>query len=75
MQKSFYKSIAPFVVSIFIVGYYAAIGLVLFKSDIPAIMKIAVVVISIAISAVMVAVFIERIKEIRSGEEDDIGKY
>jgi hypothetical protein len=37
--------------------------------------KIMVLVVSVIITVLLVAVLIERIKEISKGEEDDLGKY
>jgi energy-converting hydrogenase Eha subunit C len=69
------KILAPVIVTICIALYYAGVGIFLVKADVPATIKIAAVIMSIIITIVLIVVLIERIKEIRSGEEDDLGKY
>lgn len=41
----------------------------------PAFIRVGVVIITITVIALLTAVFIQRIKEIHGGEEDDISKY
>lgn len=66
--------IAPIVVSIIIIFYYVVyFGLIITLLD--GVWKYALGIIPLALSAVMVKVCIERINEIRKGEEDDISKY
>ena len=68
--------IAPIIIVSLIVVYYAVVGVVFFLfDDISALIKILVLVIPAAFIGVSVFVLTERIKEIRSGEEDDLGKY
>lgn len=68
------KMIAPIVISVIIVLYYAVyFGLLITALD--GIWKYVLGIIPILLSAVMVKVCIERIKEIKDGEEDDISKY
>lgn len=70
------KMIAPIVVTILLVlyfmGYAAAITLI---DDLPVIVKVVGFLILAALTGVSVAMLVERIKEIRSGEEDDLSKY
>ena len=66
--------IAPIVVSIIIILYYVVyFGLLITLLD--GVWKYALGIIPLALSAVMVKVCIERINEIKKGEEDDISKY
>lgn len=68
------KMIAPIVIAVIMVIYYAAyFGLLITLLD--GIWKYALGLFPVALAAVMVKVCIERIMEIRRGEEDDIGKY
>lgn len=68
------KMIAPIVIAVIMVIYYAAyFGLLITLLD--GIWKYALGLFPVALAAVMVKVCIERIMEIRKGEEDDIGKY
>jgi hypothetical protein len=43
--------------------------------DLPQMAKIITLIVSVVITIIFIAVLIERIKEIRSGEEDDLSKY
>lgn len=66
--------IAPIVVSIIIILYYVVyFGLLITLLD--GVWKYVLGIIPLALSAVMVKVCIERINEIKEGEEDDISKY
>ena len=68
------KMIAPIVISIIVVVYYVFyFGLLITLLD--GIWKYLLGIIPLVLSAVMIKVCIERIKEIKKGEEDDIGKY
>ena len=68
------KMVAPIVISVIVVLYYAAyFGLLITMLD--GIWKYVLGIVPILLSAVMVKVCIERIKEIKYGEEDDISKY
>lgn len=68
------KMIAPIVVSFIMVLYYAVyFGILITLVD--GIYKWLLGIIPVILSAFMIYVCIERIKEIRKGEEDDIGKY
>jgi hypothetical protein len=50
-------------------------ALIVVKIHIPNAVKVTALIVSILLTIVIVIVLIERIKEIRSGEEDDISKY
>lgn len=68
------KMIAPIVVSVLIILYYIIyFGFLISLLD--GVFKYALGIIPIVFSIVMVKVCIERIKEIKGGEEDDISKY
>lgn len=68
------KMIAPIVVSVLIILYYIIyFGFLI--SLLGGVFKYALGIIPILFSIVMVKVCIERIKEIKGGEEDDISKY
>jgi divalent metal cation (Fe/Co/Zn/Cd) transporter len=69
------KKIAPAIVSMCLIGYYALIGIGLVKLNIPYIIKIIALIISIIITVIVIMVLVERLKEINGGEEDDLGKY
>ena len=68
------KILAPIIVSVLMILYYVVyFGLLI--SLLEGVFKYAFGVIPIIFAIVMVKVCIERIKEIKGGEEDDIGKY
>ena len=68
------KMIAPIVVTVIIVLYFVVyFGFLVFLLD--GIWKFVLGVIPLIFSVVMVSVCIERINEIKRGEEDDISKY
>jgi divalent metal cation (Fe/Co/Zn/Cd) transporter len=75
MRKHLDKKIAPVIVAICLTGYYIIGAIVLIKFNLPNIIKITAIIISIIITVVTITVLIERIKEINGGEEDDLGKY
>jgi uncharacterized membrane protein len=67
--------VATVVVSICVIVYYSACIMIVMKLNIPNIIKITILIISIIVTAIIIMVLIERIKEIEGGEEDDLGKY
>ncbi len=74
MNEKNKKMIAPVVITVLTVLYYVVyFGFLVYVLE--GIWKYAFAIFPIALSAVMVKVCIERIKEIKKGEEDDISKY
>ena len=68
------RMIAPIVVSVIMIFYYVAyFGLLI--TLLPGMWKVAFGILPCIFAVLMVKVCIERINEIRKGEEDDIGKY
>ena len=68
------KMIAPIVVAVIMVLYYIFyFGLLMFALN--GIWIILLGIIPPALSALIIAVCIQRIKEIKKGEEDDLSKY
>ncbi|MBQ2965306.1 MAG: hypothetical protein IJE14_11715 [Clostridia bacterium] len=68
------KMIAPVVISVLVILYYVVyFGFLISLLD--GIWKYAFGIFPVVLSAVMVKVCIERINEIKKGEEDDISKY
>ena len=68
------KMRAPIIVSILVILYYVVYFGVLI-SLLDGVFKYALGIIPIIFSIVMIKVCIERINEIKGGEEDDISKY
>lgn len=74
VKSHFKKMIAPIVVSIIVILYYAlyfGILISLFEG----VWRYFLGIVPLALAAVMIKVCIERINEIKGGEEDDISKY
>lgn len=68
------KMLPPIVVSVIIILYYVVyFGILITLLE--GIWKYVLGIVPLIFSAVMVKVCIERIKEIKDGEEDDISKY
>jgi len=70
------KMIAPIIITVILVLYFTgfAYGCVFFNG-IPLFVKILGGIVALILAWVCIYVFVERIKEIRSGEEDDLSKY
>lgn len=70
------KIIAPVVIAVLLGVYYIAIGVAfLCIPGVPVLLKFLAAVIPAALAGVILFVLMERIEEIRSGEEDDLSKY
>ena len=70
------KMLAPIIISAIIVIYYVVFAIVLTNVvSIPLLAKILGAVIPLLIAGACIYILIERIKEIRSGEEDDLSQY
>ena len=68
------KMVAPIVVTILMIAYYIVyFGFLI--TLVSGIWKYALGIIPLAFSAVMVKVCIDRINEIKKGEENDLSKY
>ena len=68
------KMIAPVVVTVLMVLYYVVyFGVLIALLD--GVWKWLLGGIPLVLSAVMIGVCVERIREIRKGEEDDLGQY
>ena len=68
------KMIAPIVISVIIMLYYVVYFGILIAL-LYGVWKWLLGIIPLALSTVMLKVCIERIKEIKKGEEDDLSKY
>ena len=70
------KMRAPIIIAIILIVYYVAIAAAfVLIPDIAVIVKILMIIIPLALAGVAFAVTVERVNEIRSGEEDDLSKY
>ena len=68
--------IAPVVIVALISIYYIAIGVIFaYMNGGPMLAKIIALVVPALLSGVAITVLIQRIKEIKKGEDDDLSKY
>ncbi|MCD8009855.1 MAG: hypothetical protein LUF34_03500 [Lachnospiraceae bacterium] len=68
------KMIAPVIITVLVVVYYMVyFGILIYLLDTAWALLLGII--PLALAATMIWVCIQRIKEIRSGEEDDLGKY
>lgn len=68
--------IAPDVIVALISIYYIAIGVIFaYMNGVPMLAKIIALVVPALLSGVAITVLIQRIKEIKKGEDDDLSKY
>ena len=65
------KMIAPIIIA----AVVAIAAVFMLIPDLTVIMKLLMVIIPLALAGVAFAVTVERVQEIRSGEEDDLSKY
>ena len=68
------KMIAPIVITVLYIIYYIIYGTILVHL-VPGIGGILLGIIPIVLAVTMIYVCMQRINEIRSGEEDDLSKY
>ena len=68
------KMIAPIFITVVVILYYGFYFGILIKL-LDGFCKYLLGIVPIVLAVVMIAVCIERIREIRSGEEDDLSKY
>lgn len=70
------KMVAPIIIASVLIVYYVVIAAVCFLlPEIPVTVKVLLAVVPLALAGVALAMLSERIREIRSGEEDDLSKY
>ncbi len=75
-QEHWKKLIAPLLIAALIAAHSLIISaLCLFLPGIPMIIKFLIATVPIALASVTIYVLLERIEEIRSGEEDDLSQY
>ena len=69
------KMIAPIVISLLIAAYYIVFMIIWSMIALPWWAKLMGIFVPLAFMGALVAVLVERIKEIRSGDEDDLSQY
>ena len=76
MKTKTKNMIAPVVIVALISIYYIAIGVIFaYMNGVPMLAKIIALVVPALLSGVAITVLIQRIKEIKKGEDDDLSKY
>ncbi|MDE6760362.1 MAG: hypothetical protein K2J90_06695 [Lachnospiraceae bacterium] len=75
MEEHSEKMIAPIVITVLFIVYYYIYFIILLAALPGIILKLLFGIIPIALAAVMIFVCVQRMKEIRSGEEDDLSQY
>ena len=68
------KMVAPIIITILSV-LYLVIYFAVIINEVTGIMKVLLAVVPLALAAVMIYVCIQRINEIKGGDEDDLSKY
>ncbi len=69
------KIMAPIIVVVVVLAYFAFVISALFVEPNVTAARIIVVTIVTLLAGALVAVLIQRIKEIKKGEDDDLGEY
>lgn len=69
------KLIAPTIITVIFVLYFFIFFAICIFIPIPLMFKLLFGLIPLLLMGVCILVLVERIKEIRSGEEDDLSKY
>ena len=76
MKTKTKKMIAPVVIVAIVSIYYIGIGVFFaYMEGVPTLAKIFALVIPALLTGAAVTVLVERIKEIKKGEDDDLSKY
>ena len=70
-----HKYAAPVVIVTLLGLYYIAFAVAAAHIRLPLPAKLACILIPLAFCGVLISVLVERIREIKSGEEDDLDKY
>ena len=68
------KMVAPIIITILFV-LYLVIYFAVIINEVTGIMKVLLAVVPLALAAIMIYVCIQRINEIKGGDEDDLSKY
>lgn len=76
MKTKTKKMIAPIIIVAIVSIYYIGIGVFFaYMEGVPTLAKIIALVVPALLTGVAVTVLIERIREIKKGEDDDLSKY
>ena len=76
MKKQIKKLIAPIIITILIICYFIFyISVSLYLNEMPIFAKLLFIIVPILLIILSIYMLLERIKEIKGGEEDDLSKY
>lgn len=75
MRTNARKLIAPILITVILAGYLLGFSVLWTRLSLPLAVMIPGVGIPLALIGVSIFVLVERIQEVRSGEEDDLSKY
>lgn len=75
MNKHQKKMIAPIVVTTLLSAYMLTYFIVILSVPMPVWVKVLIGLIPLGVLGASIYVMLQRIKEIRSGEEDDLSQY
>ena len=75
MLKYYKKIIAPIIITILVVLYYFFLFATIIDEVDSMFLKILLAILPITLGVAMVYVCVQRIKEIKGGEEDDLDNY
>ena len=76
MDDKHKKMIAPIVITVLVVIYYVGLAAVFLAiGALPLIPSLILWIAPLGVAGAMIYVCVERIKEIRKGEEDDLSEY
>ncbi|NLL02934.1 MAG: hypothetical protein GX269_01370 [Clostridiales bacterium] len=69
------KLIIPIIITVLIVAVLAFYAFIYISAPIPNALKVIISIFLLFLLSIAIYVLVERIKEVRSGEYDDISKY
>ena len=75
MEKHGRKIVAPLAVTVCVLVYLAFYSLWLIDQVRAPVLKVLLAFVPAILGAVMIGVCVQRIREIKGGEEDDLGQY
>ena len=75
MEKHGRKMVAPLIITVCVLVYLAFYFLSLIDQVRAPVLKLLLAVVPVLLGAAMIGVCVQRIREIKGGEEDDLGQY
>lgn len=77
MKKHSKKMIAPIIITLLVVGYFIFYLWMGWSSsdEIPVLLRVLLLVVPAGFIGLITYMLVERIREIKGGEEDDLSKY